>query len=225
METWLALTDYSSAMFDMPLRDKLKDLCENPGGDFDISLLMQVGLVNYAPQWAVTFPKSHDTIRPYGTDSKPGIIKDKMMAYAFVLIAPGLPMVAYNDYYIGQYADPDDPEDSIDDGWTGDTLKTEIDELIDIRRQFAGGDMAYLYADSDLLIMKRAGNEQKSGCILTLNDNTNTVSASVDTGWEQDTILADALETNHTLQVQAGGIATLEAPSRGYRVYVNQDDL
>ena len=226
MVTYLALTDYRSAMFDMPLRDKLSDLCDNPGGDFDISLLTQAGLVNHAPQWAVTFAESHDTIRPYGNDSKPGISKDKMMAYAFVLISEGLPMVAYNDYFIGGNADQSPPDDSVDDGWTGGTFKTDIDELIDIRQAFAGGDTTYLYADSDLLVMKRSGNEQKPGCILTLNDNdTTTKSASVNTGWPQGTTLADALDAGHTVIVQAGGTATLYAPSRGYRVYVNQDDL
>ena len=80
--------------------------------------------------------------------------------------------------------------------------------------------------DSDLLVMKRSGNEQKPGCILTLNDNDPTTkSASVNTGWPQGTTLADALDAGHTVIVQAGGTATLYAPSRGYRVYVNQDDL
>ena len=81
-------------------------------------------------------------------------------------------------------------------------------------------------ADIDLLVMKRSGNEQKPGCILTLNDNdTTTKSASVNTDWPQGTVLADALDTGHTATVQAGGTVTLNAPSRGYRVYVNQDDL
>ena len=105
-------------------------------------------------------------------------------------------------------------------------MATNIDELIDLRRQFAGGITTYLHADSDLLVMKRGGNDQKSGCILTLNDhNSSTQSASVNTGWPQGTILADALDTGHTVTVQTGGMATLYAPSRGYRVYVNQDDL
>jgi alpha-amylase len=228
MVTYLALTDYRSAMFDMPLRDYLKDMCNLSGAAFNISNLTQKGLVNHAPQWAVTFAESHDTIRPYGPGSpaKVGIIQDKMMAYAFVLLSDGLPMVAYNDYFIGQKADLAPPDDTIDDGWTGGALATNIDELIDLRRQFAGGDKTYLYADSDLLIMKREGNDQKPGCILTLNDSdTTTKSASVNTGWPQGTVLADALDTGHTATVQAGGNATLYAPSRGYRVYVNQDDL
>ena len=79
---------------------------------------------------------------------------------------------------------------------------------------------------SDLLVMKRGGNEQKPGCILTLNDNDSIVkSASVNTGWPQGTVLADALDTGHTVTVQTGGMATLNASNRAFRVYVNQDDL
>ena len=226
MVTWLALTDYRSAMFDMPLRDQLKYMCNLAGTAFDMTQLAEKGLVNHAPQWSVTFAESHDTIRPYGQDEKFGIVKDKMMAYAFVLLSEGLPMVAYNDYFLGVTADDNLPGDSTDDGWGGGTLATNIDELIELRRQFAGGDTTYLYTDSDLLIMKREGSEQKPGCILTLNDNdTTTKSASVNTGWPQGTILADALDSGHTVTVMAGGTATLYAPARGYRVYVNQDDL
>ena len=223
MVTYLALTDYRSAMFDMPLRGALQEMC-NESDDFDMSLLTEKGLVNQAPQWSVTFAESHDTIRPY--ELKVSITKDKMMAYAFVLMSEGLPMIAYNDYFLGQKADQLIPDDSVDDGWTGGTLKTNIDVLIDIRSKFAGGDTTYLHADADLLVMKREGNEQKSGCILTMNDNGSaTNSASVNTGWPQNTVLADAWDTGHTVQVQAGGTATLNAPPRGYRVYVNQDDL
>ena len=80
--------------------------------------------------------------------------------------------------------------------------------------------------DSDLLVMKRSGNEQKPGCILTLNDNdTTTKSASVNTGWPQGTILVDVLQTNHSVEVQSGGMAPLSASSRFYHVYVRQSAM
>lgn len=225
MVTYLALTDYRSAMFDMPLRDYLKDMCNLSGAAFNISILTQIGLVNHAPQWAVTFAESHDTIRPYGPENPPkvGITKDKGMAYAFVLMSAGLPMVSYNDYFIGKNADLAPPDDSVDDGWTGGTLKTLIDQLVDIRKNYAGGETSYLYADSDLLIMKRVGNDQKPGCILTLNDNDSTPkSANINTGWPQGTVLVDALQPSHTVTVQSGGMATLSASNRAYRVYIQE---
>jgi alpha-amylase len=229
MLTYLALTDYRSAFFDMPLRDKLNSLCEKAGSLFDMHDLTVNGLVNFAPDYAVTYVEEHDTIRPYAgtpTDRKWGIEKDKMMAYAFVLLSEGLPLIAYSDYFIGSTYDLDPPDDKLDDGWTGPTLKTEIDALIEIRRKFVAGATDYLHVDGDLLVMARTGSAEKPGCIFTLNDNdTSPKSASVNTAWPQDTILVDVLETNHTVTVQSGGIATLYAPSRGYRVYVNQEDL
>ena len=116
MVTYLALTDYCSAMFDMPLREELKKMCNNPGTLFDISTLTEKGLVNHASDWAVMFTESHDTIRPYGLNEKFGITKDKIMAYAFVLMSEGLPMVSYNDYFLGAVADDSSPGDSVDDG-------------------------------------------------------------------------------------------------------------
>ena len=226
--TWLALTDYRSALFDMRLHEHLEDMC-NLDGTFDMSLLASLGLVNANALYAVTFPESHDTIRPYGEGSpaKTGILKDKMLAYAYALIAEGLPMVAYNDYFIGPYADPNPPADPVDDGWTGTPLKTEIDALIDARRKYAGGSSSYLSQSNttDLLIMKRDGDATKPGCILVLNDHmSSTLSDSVYTGWAS-TNLVDVLDTNHVVSTDSGGIATLGASNRSYRVYVRQGDL
>jgi alpha-amylase len=227
MLTYLALTDYRSAFFDMPLRDQLQYMCHLPGSAHDMTALTVNGLVNYAPEYAVTYVEEHDTIRPDGADSKFGILEDKMMAYTFVLLSEGMPLIAYSDYFIGNtYDDQSPPSDSIDDGWTGPTLKAEIDELINIRRKYAGGSTSYLHVDSDFLVMERAGTSEKPGCILTLNDNDSSPkSATVTTMWPESTILVDVLETNHTVTVQIGGSATLQAPSRDYRVYVNQADL
>ena len=225
--TWLALTDYRSALFDMRLHEHIADMC-NLSGTFDMSELSRAGLINANALYAVTFPESHDTIRPYGGEGdKTGIAQDKMLAYAFVLISEGLPMVAYNDYFIGPYADPGTPEDPVDDGWTGTPLKAQIDPLIDARRNYASGSTSYLSQSNtnDVFIIKRNGDESKPGCILVLNDNTSSsLSDSVNTGWAS-TNLVDALDTNHVVATDSGGIATLSASNRSYRVYVKQGDL
>ncbi len=226
MLTWLALTDYTSMMFDMPMNHQLSEMCNLAGSAFDMTELTKNGLVNFAPEYAVSYVESHDTIRPYASDNKDGIFKDKDMAYAFILMAEAVPMIAYNDYFIGINADKEQPDDPVDDGWTGGTLKEEIDQLIDIRTNFAGGDTAYLYAESDLLIMKRGGDANKPGCILVLNDNDTTIkSASVSAGFGSAVVLADALNPSHTKTTDGSGNVTLEAPPRGYRIYVRQSDL
>ena len=149
------------------------------------------------------------------------------MAYAFTLISEGMPMVAYNDYFIGPYADNNPPNDPVDDGWTGTPLTNEINALVSARTKYAGGATTYLSTANkqDLYIVKRGGTETKPGCILVINDHpTSTLSDSVNTGWAS-TNLVDALNTNHVVGTDGSGIGSLSAPARGYRVYVRQGDL
>ncbi|MBU0678219.1 MAG: hypothetical protein KJ626_08865 [Verrucomicrobia bacterium] len=226
--TWLALNDYRSAMFDMRFHEAITEMC-NLNGDFDMSLLASVGLINANALYAVTFPESHDTIRPYGSGdpAKLGITQDKMLAYAPVMIGEGLPMVPYSDYFLG----PNVNIDPQSNGWSGTPLKPEIDEMADIRRKYAGGSTSYLSTmnKSDLFIMKRNGNATKPGCILVLNDNMSSTlyDTGVNTGWIS-TNLVDALDTNHVVSTDASGSVSspgLSAPARGYRVYVPQGEL
>ncbi len=221
-ETWLELTDRRAAMFDQRLYFHLQDMC-NFNGTFNMSLLQNAGLISIKPQWAVTVAGDHDKIRPYGQDGKTGIVKDKAMAYAFILLSEGLPMVTYNDYFIGPYYDPN--TNSV--GWQGTPLTNAINALIDIRRAYAGGSTTYLSTSNttDLFIMKREGSGTKPGCILVLNDHmSSTLSDSVYTGWIS-TNLVDALQTNIIVSTDGSGIAALSAPARGYRVFVRQGDL
>lgn len=225
-QTWLQLTDNRAAVFDMLLRDKLALMCNN-NGSFNMELLSKDNVITVAPDRAVTFAESHDTIRPYAEDSKWGITKDKAMAYAFNLISEGMPMVAYNDYFIGPYSDPNPPNDAVDDGWTGTPLTNEINALVSARTKYAGGTTTYLSTANkqDLYIAKRSGTESKPGCILVINDHqTSTLSDSVNTGWAS-TNLVDALNTNHVVSTDGSGIGSLSAPARSYRVYVRQGDL
>ena len=45
---------------------------------------------------------------------------------------------------------------------------------------------------------------------------------TVQTGWTNSTMLVDVLNTNHTVSV-SGGVATVGASNRSYRVYVRQE--
>lgn len=174
---------------------------------------------------AVTLAGDHDKVRPYGGDSgenKFGITQDKAMAYAFILISEGLPMVAYNDYFLGAYVSLSGT------GWSGPILTNEIDRLIDARRQFVGGTNAYLSTayTNDLFIMKRTGSTNRPGCILVLNDNPSlTLTNTVNTDWA-NTNLVDFINTSYTVTTYGvNGSASLSAPPRGYRVFVRQGDM
>lgn len=113
----------------------------------------------------------------------------------------------------------------------GTNLAVKIDQLIDMRRKYAGGTTSYLSTmnKSDLYIAKRNGTESKNGCILVMNDNMSSTiyDAGVATGWVS-TNLVDVLDTNHIVGTDAMGIPNspgLSAPPRGYRIYVRQGDL
>ena len=130
--------------------------------------------------------------------------------------------MAYNDYLIGPYIN------TAGTGWTGTPLKSEIDQLIEIRRQYAGGEMRSLTVNSgvqqNLFVLQRVGNTEKSGCILVLNNHgTSTLSSSVQTGWPNK-ILTDLI-SNTTVTTDSNGSATLGALQRGYRIYVPTGDV
>jgi hypothetical protein len=156
------------------------------------------------------------------------MIQNKELAYAFILMSEGQPCVFRQDYLDAPYADPGTPADSIDDGWTGTPLKPFIDPLMDARNNFAGGATTYLSTayKTNLFIAKREGTETKDGCIFVINDDmTQTLTNTVNTGWAQGTVLVDVLQTNHSVEVQSGGMAPLSASNRFYRVYVRQSAM
>lgn len=219
-QTWISLMDNRVCSFDFPLHEKLAEMCNSPA-TFDMEDLSHGALIHVDPERAVTFVESHDEIRPFGNDDKEGMKQDKELAYAFILMSEGHPCVFGQDYLYAPYADTD--EDGT--GWTGDPLKPQIDPLIDARDEYAGGTTTYLSTANkdDLFIAKRNGTDTKDGCIFVINDDmTQTLTNTVNTGWAQNTVLVDALETNHTVTVQAGGMAPLSATNRSYRVYVRQ---
>jgi alpha-amylase len=225
-QTWVSLMEDRVCSFDFPLHKKLADMC-NENGTFDMESLASGALIHVNPARAVTFVESHDEIRPFGDDdgTKKGMLKGKELAYAFILMSEGHPCVFRQDYSDAPYADENPPSDPIDDGWTGSPLKSFIDPLIDARTNYAGGTTTYLSTanKTDLFIAKRNGTVTKDGCIFVINDNmTQTLTNTVNTGWAEGTVLVDVLQTNHTVTVQAGGMAPLSASNRFYRVYVRQ---
>lgn len=227
-DTWIELTDRRAALFDQLLYNDLQDMC-NQNGTFNMGKLATSGLLNRRPQWAVTLAGDHDKVRPYGegTPAKTGIFKDKPMAFAFILISEGTPMIQVNDYLVGAYADLNPPNDPVDDGWTGEPMTNVLDSLIDARKNFAGGSTTYLSQSNtnDLFIMKRNGTTAKPGCILVLNDHVSSeLTDTVSTGWVS-TNLVDFINTNVTVSTDGSGNAVLSAPARGYRVYVRHGDL
>jgi alpha-amylase len=221
METFLALTDYRAAMFDMPLASKLRDMCNAPSL-FNMETLNGAGFSALCPEYTVTFVESHDTVRAYGgseKDPKFGITQDKELAYAYILAAEGMPCVFYHDYLEQPYADP-----FTTNGWRGTNLQVKINQLIAARTNFVAGPMTYLSVSNRqyLYIARRHGDGQKPGCIFVLNNHTNQTlfnTVSVGSFHTSGTVLVDYLDPTHSVTVTAGAV-TLGASNRSYRIYV-----
>ena len=202
-------SDNPGYAFDFPLRDKLKDLCD----EYGYSLLnMTTGgtVVDERPSSAVTFVENHDIIR---TNE---IINDKMLAYAWILTHEGYPCVFWYDYFNLGYAEEEKP--------------TGIAALINVHEQYAAGNKQILYADDNLYIMQRTGTEDKPGLIFVLNNygdawngkwiNTNIPNATFTAvSWRGRNDLNEPEEKT----TDENGYADFWAPPRGYAVYVPRE--
>ena len=184
--------DTGASVFDFNLFYRLQGMC-NAQGSFDMRQLASEGYFRVNPFKAVTFVENHDTAR------KEPVIHDKLLAYAFILTMEGRPCVYYEDYAVHG-------------------LKPQIDPLIAVRRELAGGSSSVLHADEDLLVIQRNGHEDRPGLILVLNDGQQARSAWVTCKWP-DAVLLDRVGGQPQQRTHADGRVQLGAPARGYAVY------
>ncbi len=84
--------DNPISAFDFPLRHRLARMCDDDG--FSMRELTEAGtMLARDPARAVTFVENHDIIR----DAP--IVRDKMLAYAYILTHEGYPCVFWEDYF------------------------------------------------------------------------------------------------------------------------------
>ena len=92
LEYWIGtMMQARASAFDFPLRDMLKQMCNNPS-NFNMASLDHAGLAGQDPFHAVTFVENHDT------DRSDPIVQNKALAYAYILTSEGYPCVFYKDY-------------------------------------------------------------------------------------------------------------------------------
>ncbi|MEK7432378.1 MAG: alpha-amylase domain-containing protein [Cyanobacteriota bacterium] len=192
--------------FDFPLRSRLRDLCNN--NDYDLNELSQEGtILNDMTSNAVTFVENHDT------DLKDPIVKDKMLAYSYILTHEGYPCIFWKDFF--NYALS--KIDSLDG----------ISALIQVHENFAVGSTSILYVDKNLYIMQRNGVNETDGLIFILNNSSEEAKGNnANTKWK-DTILKPIVfsysENMNNLEetyIDPDGVGYFVAPPRGYAVYV-----
>ena len=213
IEDWLDETntwsDNPAGAFDFPLRDRLKDLCDSYG--FSLNNLNARGtLLADRPLQAVTFVENHDVARSHP------IIRDKILAYAFILTHEGYPCVFWQDYFNWDLAKPESPNG--------------IAALVKIHENHAGGGSRVLYVDNDLYVMQREGMDRQKGLVLVINNQGDRWSgARVQTRWRNTRFIPAVWSGQYDLAMpeekwsDGEGLGDFWAAPRGFAVYIPQE--
>jgi alpha-amylase len=217
---WINQTRTSSveaaSAFDFPLYFTMVDVIEKTDGSGNIADLVNPdkSLAAKRPMKAVTFAANHDTDE---------LVKDKMLAYAFILTYQGYPCIFWQDYFNYGLAE------------SAGKWGNGINQLVWVRGKLAKGSPAIhlIKANSgDLLIYAAKGSAKTApGYIVAINDNPS--------GWKNSTIQTEnTYLQGKTLKAyawystvngenkdpqnehcDASGQVTLSVPPRGYVVY------
>lgn len=197
--------DAPAGAFDFPLRHQLKLLCDDDG--YSLRDLARADTVlARQPARAVTFVENHDIIR----DAP--IVRDKMLAYAYILTHEGYPCVFWEDYFAFQLARPGTPHG--------------IAALVDVHERHAMGATDVLHVDDSLYVMQRRGVDGRGGVVVAINTSRSAWrGARVDTAFPArkltavaygSTLDAGTPDAKHT---DVDGRGDFWAPPRGYAVY------
>jgi alpha-amylase len=208
IQDWANAVQHRSAAIDFPLHFALKNMCNDPGS-FDMSTLDHAGLAGVDPLGAVTFVENHDTDR--GGIGGP-IVRNKILAYAYILTSEGYPSVFYRDY-------------STDPGCFG--LKAQIDPLIRIHEQLAVGPTEQRWKDGGVFAFERLGGEH---LLVGLNKDANSSrSITVQTGFPPHTQLHELTGHGTPVTTQGNSQINIVIPrndnGKGYVCYARPAQL
>lgn len=206
---WINLSNFSNRnpvdVFDFPLRETLKALCDEYG--FSLRNLCRDSVVRAQAQSAVTFVENHD-LRDEGRP----IVNDKLLAYSFILTHEGYPCVFWKDYYVH--------------GLALEGSANGIAALVSAHDRYAGGRTDVLHVDDDLYVMQRHGFGGQPGLVYVLNNRGDGWNGtSVRTQWRdvrfEPVAWWSGSDRNRPWQqfTDAEGRCQFWAPPRGYVVY------
>lgn len=143
---YLAVTDYSTDLFDVPLHYNLYDASTQKEA-FDLSQLFRGTLLERHPDNTITFVDNHDSEKGSAMESP---IEDwfKLPAYALImLMKQGTPCLFGGDYFPG-YKDNSDHAD-------------KIELLLDIRLKYAHGQQLDYFDNPNIIGFVRGGDSTK----------------------------------------------------------------
>lgn len=223
------------AVFDFPLKETLTAMC-NGDSDFDMRQLTQAGLLRndqgYAldPSRVVTFLENHDT----GKEHDKWVTRDWHLGYAYLLTHPGIPCLFYPHLYGVTLRDMQHQHMEV---LIPDTLRQTLEGLLDLRNHFLDGGLAILPVSEgvdarvmkNLYVARRQGNGLRDGALLVLNNRDEPLVQWVDVnveGWNDwsETELVDFFNPGQEAVVGPNGQVLVEAPARGFAIYVKKQD-
>ena len=227
--------------FDFPLKNTLTDMANMNGTDFNMSWLNHAGMVrddggNALPGTMInTFVENHDT----GKEHDKWLWRDWDMAYSYILFAEGRPTIFYPHYYGIELEDMDDPSYTVQ---SPESLQDDINLMMHIRKTYLDGDMIVLSQNGnpypsgdtdDVYVARRSGNSDKPGGIMVLNNHEsetkglwvdNKTSGSGYDDWSNTDLINATSGNEEITEVYGDGRVWVEAPPRGYAVYVPEQD-
>jgi alpha-amylase len=170
LKGWVAATGYRASAFDFSTRYALRDMC-NGNGSYDMSWLDNVGLQGALPYNAVTFVENHDT------DGSDPVVRNKVLAYAFILTSEGYPCVFLKDYL------------SASEGGYG--LREPINRLVWLHEKVAYGGTDVRWKDPNLFAFERWGGGSHPPLLVALNDSGTPRTVVLRTRYTPNTVLRD----------------------------------
>lgn len=225
-----------TSVFDFPLKFTLTQMC-NGDEDFDMQQLRHAGLIRNAEGYhlpassVVTFLENHDT----GKEHDKWVTKDWHLGYAYILTHQGLPCLFYPHLYGVTLKDMLNHDLQAP---VPSELVEEIRKLVFIRQTYLDGELEVLSQENkaqpaenlkNVYVARRQGNHPRSGALVVINNSHDTNGLWVDVNtpgfddWRAKK-LVNALDIQDQVHINSQGKVWVEAPARGYAIYVPQPD-
>lgn len=203
---YLQESDHCMTLFDVPFHFHLQQAsCSN--GTYDLRTLWNGTLAEEEPDYAVPFVDNHDTQKGQALESW---VMDwfRPQANAILLLSDlKVPCAFYGDLY----------------GMVNGTPKTKgIEEMLKIRSRFNEGKIhRYDSGDPQMLAWKSEGRHPYF-VVLTEAGRKQIGIQEPDLA---SRVLADVLDSAHTVRLDENGQAVLDCPDGGLSIWVLQEDL
>ncbi|MCU4165801.1 alpha-amylase family glycosyl hydrolase [Carboxylicivirga caseinilyticus] len=167
--------------FDFPLKKALTEMCNDSMGKFDMSRLVNAGLISkLSTDKIITFAENHDT----GKEHDKWIKKDWILAYSYILFHQPTPCLFYSHLFPTRQNDFNNKKHAV---MVDGCLPEKIEQLIRVRSVLQGESIVdSALVNKNRYVVTREGIDNYRGAILILN-----TSAEDDVKFKMESFLKD----------------------------------